>query len=151
MIAFRFHENLRGTYWMLDAPFDERAIDVALEATSLPLHKLARERKARLRGRASLEKLASDVAVDGTLEFRVKDERRLRYELAITCDDGRTLRLRGDKDLGRWFAPAEAVSTVPASLYDDAGKEIGRAVVRWDVRSEGGALLKSFRLRFALT
>jgi len=151
VIAFRFREHLRGIYWMLDAPLDERAIDVTLEATSLPVHKLPRERIARLRGRASLERLAHDVAVDGTLEFRIKDEQRLRYEVTFGCDDGRRLRLRGDKDLARWFAPAEAVSTVPASLYDETGKELGRAVVRWDVRSEGGALLKSFRLRFALS
>ena len=150
MIGFRFREHLRGTFWMLDAPFDERAIDIALEATSPPLHKIARDKKAKLRGRAELERTAHDVPVEGTLCFRWRDERVLRYEIAFTTDDGRHLRLRGDKDLGRWFAPGEAVSTLPASLYDEHGRELGRAVVRWDVRSEAAPLLKSFRLRFAL-
>ena len=151
MIAFRFREHLRGTFWMLDAPLDERAIDLVLEATSLPLRAFARERKARLKGRAALERTAHDVPVEGTLTFRLRDEQCVRYEVTFTTDDGRRLRLRGDKDLGRWYAPADAVSTLPASLYDENGREVGRAVVRWDVRAEAGTLLKSFRLRLALS
>src|SRR6185436_6799634 len=116
MIAFRFREHLRGTFWLLDAPFDERAIDMTLEAQSLPVHKFARDQTARLRGRVTLERLAADVAVDGTLKFRFKGgEQRLRYDVGFTADDGKRLRIRGDKDLARWYAPGEAVSTVAAS------------------------------------
>jgi hypothetical protein len=38
------------------------------------------------------------------------------------------------------------MTVLPASLYDEAGEELARATLRFDVRSDLGRWLKSFRL-----
>jgi hypothetical protein len=38
------------------------------------------------------------------------------------------------------------VTTLPATLFDDGGQEIGRATLRFDVRQDWWPFLRSFRL-----
>jgi hypothetical protein len=44
----------------------------------------------------------------------------------------------------------DTMTTLPASLYDAAGKEIARAVLRFDVRSDLKSFLRSFRPRMTM-
>jgi hypothetical protein len=140
-----FRETMRGTLWLLDAPTQERAVDVTLEARSDDLRGLARDQTFRLRGTVDVEGLATHADAGGTLVFKLATERRLPYRVRFRGDDGRSYELSGQKE---WLpvSPIESVTTLPASLYDEDGQEIGRATLRFDLRVDGWHFLTSFRL-----
>lgn len=140
-----FRETMRGTLWRLDAPTQERAVDVTLEARADNLRELARDRTFRLRGTVDVEGMATRAAAEGTLVFKLATEQRLPYRVRFRGDDGRSYELSGQKE---WLAvaPVASMTTLPASLYDEGGQEIGRATLRFDLRVEGWHFLRSFRL-----
>jgi hypothetical protein len=86
------------------------------------------------------------VPVYGTLTMRLFDEKRIPYDLSFEGDDGRTYRLRGQRDFFMHDA-VDSLTILPASLYDDTGGEVARALLRFDPKTELGPFLKSFRPR----
>ena len=142
--SLSFRETMRGTLWRLDAPTDERAVDVTLEARTGDLRDIPGDRTFRLRGTVDVEGLATRAEAEGTLVFKLATERRLPYRVRFRGDDGRAYELSGQKE---WLpvAPLESVTTLPATLYDDAGQEIGRATLRFDVRQEWWHFVRSLR------
>ena len=82
----------------------------------------------------------------GTLGLKLLDERRLPYDFSFTANDGRDYRFHGQKDV-TVIALHDTMTTLPASLYDASGAEIGRAVLRFDVRSDLRSFLKSWKLQ----
>jgi len=147
MVGFRFRETMRGTYYLFDAPLDERAIEFSLVVRSRGLRRFARDRVASITGEVTLEKIATRRPLDGTLGLHL-DERRLPYEFTFQADDGTPYRFRGQKEY-TLLSPAESVSTLPASLYDVDGREVGRSVVRFDLRADTSRFVKSFRLELS--
>jgi hypothetical protein len=145
-LGVSFRETLRGSYWRLDAPTEERALDVVIDARTPSLAELRRDRVFLLCGHVTAEGLAVGAVAEGTLVFKLIHERRFPYRVRFRGDDGRRYELSGQKE---WmpFAPIESVTTLPASLYDADGQEIGRATLRFDVRNEVIGLLRSLRVR----
>jgi hypothetical protein len=141
-----FRETLSGSYWLLDEPTDERAIELSLEIYTPDLRRFATNKTWRLRGTLDADRLASRSAVRGTILFKLFDERRLPYRLAFTGDDGKRYELSGQKEWSG-LAPVESITLLPASLYDEAGEELGRATLRFDLRSDWARWMKSFRIR----
>jgi hypothetical protein len=45
------------------------------------------------------------------------------------------------------IALADTMTTLPASIYDSAGREIARAVLRFDMRGSLATFLRSWRMR----
>ena len=101
--------------------------------------RFARDKTWRIRGTLDAERLATRSDAEGTLVFKLIDERRLPYRLRFRGDDGRFYELSGQKE---WLgvAPLESMTTLPASLYDDAGEEIARATLRFDLTRGLGAV-----------
>ncbi len=149
MIGFGFAETMRGSYYRLDNPTDERAIEFTLQVSVNGIRKFAADQMASIEGVVRAEGLAAEAALRGTLGFQLASERRLPYDFTFTGDDGATYRFRGQKDV-MLMALADSMSTLPASLYDASGKEIGRATVRFDLRSDLGRFVRSFRPRLTL-
>ena len=143
--GFSFRETMSGSYWRLDAPTDEKAIAFRIEARAADLRRFARDKTWHITGTIDAEGLATARALDGTLVFKLVDERRLPYRFRFTGDDGRPYELSGQKEYSG-LAPLESLTLLPASLYDEAGEEIARATLRFDARSDLGRWLKSFRL-----
>jgi hypothetical protein len=143
--GFSFRETMSGAYWRLDAPTDERAIAFTIEARAADVLRFARDKTCQVRGTIDAEELASGREVTGTLVLRLVDERRLPYRLAFRGDDGRSYELSGQKE---WtgVSPVRSLTTLPATLYDDRGEEVGRAILRFDWRSNLGEWLRSFRV-----
>jgi hypothetical protein len=142
--GFAFRETMRGAYYLLADPTNERPMSFSISVRAKGLRAFARDPVATIQGQVSLEGFASDKALDGTLAFRLHDQRRLVYEFRFVGDDGQTYRFRGQKD---WtpLAPLESFTTLPGSLYDGSSKEIGRATVHFDLRGDFKKLLRSFR------
>ena len=81
---------------------------------------------------------------------KLSDEKRIPYDLTFEGDDGRTYRLRGQRDFFVHDA-VDSLTILPASLFDEAGVEVGRAVLRFDPKNDLGALVKSFRPRMRIS
>ena len=149
MIGFGFAETMRGNYYRLDDPTSEHAIEFTLDVKVNGIRKFAKDQMATIVGTVRAEGLAQEAPLTGTLGLKVVSERRLPYDFTFKGDDGETYRFRGQKDV-MLIALADTMTTLPASLYDSTGKEIGRATVRFDMRSDLGRFLLSFRPKLAI-
>ncbi|MGD0674252.1 MAG: hypothetical protein ABSC94_02460 [Polyangiaceae bacterium] len=134
-MAPSFREWLTGSYWRLDAPTEERAMNVDLEGRAADLLSALRDRTWSLSGTIDAERLASARPVAGFLYNRLLDERRIPYRFAFSGDDGRRYELSGQKEWNA-MAPFESVTLLAASIYDDAGEEVARATLRFDLRAD---------------
>jgi hypothetical protein len=143
--GFSFRETMSGSYWRLETPTDERAIAFTIDARAADLRRFARDKTWRITGTVDAEGLATRQALEGTLAFRLLDERRLPYRFQFVGDDGKDYELSGQKEWSG-LAPIESMTLLPASLYDADGAELARATLRFDLRSDLGSWMKSFRI-----
>jgi hypothetical protein len=144
--GFQFKETMRGSYHLLADPADERAIEFTIVSKAKDLRRFARDKTCAIEGDVQVEKLASKRPLSGTLGLLLLDERRLPYRFTFTGDDDKTYELRGQKD---WtpMAPIDSMTTLPASIYDELGEEIGRATLRFDLRHDLAKFLRSWKLK----
>jgi hypothetical protein len=143
-LGFAFAETMRGNYYLLADPTDERAMSFTLRAKAADFATFAHDPVAHIEGRVVLEGFADDVPLQGSLAFRV-NQKRLTYDFAFAGNDAKPYRFRGQKDFTP-LAIIESFTTLSASLYDEGRREIGRATLRFDLRSDLRKLLRSFRL-----
>ena len=143
MAGLRFQETLRGGFHFLDDPAAELPVDLSVEIRLDGLRRFAKERTGTVRGHLTIEGFA-DGPFDGTVGLAVVAQRRLPYDFSFVASAGKTYRFRGEKAF-TIFELAEPVTLLPMSLYDEAGKEVGRATVRFDVRSDLKKALRSLR------
>ena len=143
--GFSFSETMSGSYWRLETPTEERAIAFTIVARARSIRRFARDKTWSITGTVDAEGLASKRPLEGTLAFRLIDERRLPYRFTFTGDDGRGYELSGQKEWSG-LAPIESMTLLPASLYDADGGELARATLRFDLRSDLGRWMKSFRI-----
>jgi hypothetical protein len=143
--GFSFRETMSGSYWLLSAPTDERALTFKIEVRAGDVRRFVRDRTWRITGTVDAEGLATRRPLEGTLQFKLLDERRLPYRFTFVGDDGATYELSGQKE---WsvLSPVDSMTLLPASLYDSGGKELARAKLRFDWRSDIGRFMKSFRV-----
>lgn len=146
-LGFSFRETMRGNYYLLADPTDERAMSFTVAVHAQGLASFAQSPVARIEGNVTLDGFAADVPLDGTLAFRVHDQRRLIYDFAFKNDEQRPHRFRGQKDITP-FALLESFTTLPGTIYEGSNREIGRATLRFDLRSDFRKLLRSFRLSY---
>jgi hypothetical protein len=142
-----FREWLTGSYWRLDAPTEELAIGIDLRAFSPDVRAIARERVWQLSGTIDAEQLAAKSAVIGTLSLKRLDEGRIPYRFTFRGDDGRSYEFSGHKEWNG-LAPLESVTLLAASVYDEAGEEVARATLRFDIRADAWRWLRNLRLSF---
>jgi hypothetical protein len=148
MIGFQFRETMRGTYHMLDAPLDDRAIEFTIGAKVDGIRQFVKDKTATIEGEVVAEGFAERRPLRGTLGLKLLDERRLPYEFTFRADDGKDYLFRGQKDVSM-IALAESMSILPASIYDKSGAELGRCTLRFDMRGDLVKFLKSWKMLFA--
>jgi hypothetical protein len=152
-LGFEMKESFSGSYYRLDEPLRDHAMRISLRLGVDGMRRFLRERKVDAVGTIFAEQLAErrpeGAALHGTLTMKLFDEKRIPYDLAFEGDDGRTWRLRGQRDFFVHDA-VDSLTILPASLYDDAGLEVGRALLRFDPKTELPALVRSFRPRVRL-
>jgi hypothetical protein len=138
-MGFRFRERMRGKLHFLSEPLVEHDITVEIAAHLRDLRKPI----ASVTGRITVEKLADNDTVQGTVGLGTLHERRIPYDLHF----GDHLRLVGEKDM-RWLAPVETYATLPFTIIEgpDAWKEIARGKLRFDVRHDWRLLVRSLRV-----
>ena len=148
--GFELRESFSGSYYRLDDPLRDHAVRVSLRLGVDGMRRFFRERKVDAVGTIFAEQLAErdpdGVPLQGSLTMKLFDQKRIPYDLTFEGDDGRIHRLRGQRDFFVHDA-IDSLTLLPASLYDDTGLEIGRAIMRFDPKTELPALMRSFRPR----
>ena len=149
-LGFELKESLSGSYYRLDEPLIDRALRISLRLDVDGMRRFLRQRKIVAEGTLFAEGLAErapeGVPVWGSLTMKLFDEKRIPYDLTFEGDDGRTYRLRGQRDFFAHDA-VDSLTILPASLYDDANVETARALLRFDPKTELPLLVRSFRPR----
>lgn len=145
-LGFSFEERMSGSYHLLASQLDERAIAFTLTARVAGARQFLRDKLARIQGEVNVEGFADASPLAGTLALKLLDERRLTYDFTFPANDGKTYRFHGQKDV-TLIALIDTMTTLPASLYDAAGREVARAVLRFDTRGELATFLRSWRMR----
>ena len=148
MFGFELAEAMTGSWHSFADPLVDRVVRIKLRLFVDGLRRFARSRTVGAEGVIHADGLAenggSGRTITGEIRWRLLDENRVPYALSFQGDDGKTYRLRGQRDFFVHNAIG-SLTTMTASLYDDADLEIGRAVVDFEPKMELPALLKSFR------
>ena len=149
-LGFELQESFSGSYYRLDEPLRDHAKQISLRLGVNGLRRFLRERKVEAVGTLFAEQLAerlpNGVPIRGSLTMKLFDEKRIPYDLTFEGDDGKSYRLRGQRDFFVHDA-MDSLTILPLSLYDEAGIEMGRALLRFDPKTELPVMLKSFRPR----
>jgi hypothetical protein len=145
MIGLTFRERMAGTWHRLEAPTLERPIEFDLQARVPHVTELLGNTVAQVKGRVVAEGLTGGADFEGTLGLgALVRERRLPYRFAFRADDGRTYRFDGAKEVSLMDLP-RSMTVLPAYIFDDQGEEVGRAVLRFDLRGDLLKFLRSWR------
>ena len=147
-VGLLFRETFRGSFHRLDEPLAERAADLHLVVHLDDWMLLAKERQARVDGSLTLEGIADRREVQGTVRFRLRAEKRIPYDLEFVGDDGKRYRLRGQRE-PHPVSPLEVITNLRFSIYGEDDQELGRGLVRCDLRSDLKRTLASVRVRLA--
>jgi hypothetical protein len=146
-LGFSFQETMSGTYHLLSDPLVERSIAFSLGARVAGMRRFLKDKLATIDGEVQNEGYADKAPLSGTLCLKLLEERRLTYDFAFRANDGEGYRFHGQKDVAIIALP-QTMTTLPASLYDATGKEIARAVLRFDLHESLRPFLRSWRPRY---
>lgn len=144
MTALVFWETMTGAYRLAEDD-RERPMSFTIGVRSLPLLRFLRRPLTDIRGEVDAVGFADHRPLEGTLLLDGLVGRELVYDFTFPANDGRRCRFLGRKDLSRGTL-AEAMTTLPGQLLDESGAELGRALLRFDLRTDLLSFLASFRL-----
>ena len=142
--GFQFQETMSGTYTLTGAADSPRRISFKSRVTAPDALRHLRDGMAELEGTLEMEGFADDVPLAGTIEISPLRKRLIRYEFSFVGNDGRPYRFAGQKDL-KLFDLIGSWTNLPASLFDQAGKEVGQVRVKFDLLNDLLPMLVSFR------
>jgi hypothetical protein len=144
--AVRFAETMDGS-WQPGAGADRQRLRFEVTADSASLLGLLRTGELALHGVLDAAGLASARPCAGTLELRpLSSPHALRYRLGFAGDDGHGYQFVGEKRLAL-HQLVDAMTTLPGRLLDERGDEVGRCLLRFDLRRQLLPFLRSFSLQ----
>lgn len=129
--GFRFRETMAGTYRRASDDHDRHiAFTVDVRAPSILEH--LRDRRAIITGRITAEGLCHNAPADGDMVLDPVLGRIITYDVHFRADDGMGYRLYGQKDVD-FFHFTKTMTTLPATLESDDGREHARALLLFDL------------------
>ena len=147
MIGFGFHEIMEGSVERVGERFD-RPFRFEVEVSTPKL--IARVAMCDAEGHLRIDGLAKNARATGRLEMSPVIERRIRYVLDFTGDDGKRYQFDGSKRIARVGAlPGkllESWTTLPGLVTEDSGALWGRALLRFHVQRDLKQLVGSMRV-----
>lgn len=144
MFGFQLAESMTGSWHSFEEPLVDKVVHISLTLTVDGLRRFALKRSIQAEGTISADGLATGRTVTGAIRWRLITENRVPYELEFRGDDEKLYRFRGQRDFFIHNAIG-SLTTMSASLYDVADREIGRAVLHFEPKLELPALVRSFR------
>jgi hypothetical protein len=144
MIGFSFDEVMEGSVQRDDERFD-RPFRFELRVRAPNVLGFAGTAVGEATGHARLDGLAKEAPARGRIELSPFRGRRIRYVFDFRGDDGATYTFDGHKTIGG-AAFQRGWTTLPGEVRRADGSVWARAVLRFSLRHQLAALLKSFRL-----
>ncbi len=147
MIGFGFHEIMEGSIERVGERFD-RPFRFEVDVSTPKL--IARVAMCDAEGWLRIDGLAKNAAAKGRLEMSPLVERRIRYVLDFTGDDGKRYQFDGSKRIARFGAlPRKLLkswTTLPGTVVDESGELWGRASLRFHLGRDLKNLVGSMRI-----
>jgi len=149
-LGVRFVLPLRGHFHLFASPLDDRALDCELSFSFHGMRRSVLHREGTVEGRITAERLARGRKVAGEVTYREAGEGQALVTARFTCDGdghahvGEEMTLRGFVEILP-VAPLVTATTMPFSLYSAHDRELGRGVLRFDLRGDGLSALRSLR------
>ncbi len=147
MIGFGFHEIMEGSIERVGERFD-RPFRFEVEVSTPKL--IAKVAMCDAEGFLRIDGLAKNARATGRLEMSPLIERRIRYVLDFTGDDGVGYQFDGSKKIARFGALPHTLlkswTTLPGTVKDDRGELWGRALLRFHLRRDLRQLIGSMRI-----
>jgi hypothetical protein len=145
MIGLTFRETMSGGYHLSTAPGDDRPMHFTLRAQAPSLRSLLGTALFEIQGSVYAERFAEHRPLRGSLHIDPLRGKVLVYMFDFEADDGARYSFQGRKTLGAGDL-IQAMTVLPGGIFSAAGKEVGRALLRFDLRSDLLKFLRSFRL-----
>jgi len=137
---------MAGSFHLLSAPEVERPMSFTIRARARSILSFLRRPEVEIEGEVDAEGFADHRRLSGTLGLDVIRTGTLPYAFRFTSNDGKACVFSGQKTITAREL-AHSMTVLPGSLLDESGAEIGRALLRFDLRSDLIKFLLSFRLR----
>lgn len=145
MIGLTFRETMSGGYHLTLSPGVERPMSFTIQVSISSIRSLLRSPVFTIEGSVFAEGLAEHRPLRGTLTIDPVRAKLLVYIFELEADDGSLLVFQGRKTLSEGDV-LHAMTVLPGGIFDGAGREVGRALLRFDLRSDLLKFLGSFRL-----
>lgn len=144
MAGFEFYETMAGSFRLHDDARDRR-MSFTIRARSFTWASFLRRPEVDIEGEVDAEGFADHRHLRGTLGMDPLRTRILPYAFRFSDNGGAPHTFAGKKTIraGRLL---ESMTVLPGSILDAGGRAVGEALLRFDVRSDLGRFLKSFRL-----
>jgi hypothetical protein len=144
MVGFGFHEIMEGSIERTGERFD-RPFRFEVEVSTPKL--IARVAMCDAQGTLRIDGLAKNAHATGRLELSPLVERRIRYVLDFTGDDGERYQFDGSKRIARFGALPHTLlkswTTLPGVVTDSRSAVWGRALLHFHLRRDLRGLLSS--------
>ena len=136
---------MAGSFHLLSAPEVERPMSFTIRARARSILSFLRRPEVEIEGEVDAEGFADHRRLSGTLGLDVIRTGTLPYAFRFTSNDGKACVFSGQKTITAREL-AHSMTVLPGSLLDESGAEIGRALLRFDLRSDLIKFITSFRL-----
>ena len=140
-----FNETMSGTYEPIDAPGEKHPFKFTIDVHAPSLFRHLRNGKAELAGTVEAPPLTESSHLTGQITIRPIGGRFIRYEFEFVGDDGKRYTFAGQKDI-EWLDLLRTWTTLPGEIRDGE-RVVATCDTRFDLKGDGVAFLRSFRLR----
>ncbi len=145
MIGLTFRETMSGGYHLSSAPDQDRPMHFTVRASLPSVRSVLGAPVFSIDGEVFAQGFAEHRVLHGTLKIDPLREKVIAYDFDFEGDDGERYAFRGKKTLSEGNLVV-AMTVLPGGIHDAGGAEVGRALLRFDLRSDIVKFLRSFRL-----
>jgi hypothetical protein len=142
--GFEFHETMSGSF-RLHGEQRDRPMSFTVRARSPRWRSFLRRREVEIEGEIDAEGFADHRYLRGTLGMDALVTRTLPYAFRFTANDGGDYSFTGEKTI-HVANMVESMTVLPGAILDAEGREIGGALLRFDLRADLARFLRSFKL-----
>jgi len=144
MSGFEFYETMVGSF-RLHGEAHDRPMSFTLRCRSPRWFKFLARPEVEIEGEVDAEGFADHRYLRGTLGMDPIRTRTLPYAFRFTGNDGAAYAFAGKKTLHA-MSMVESMTVLPGAILDAAGAPVAEALLRFDLRSDLGRFLRSFKL-----
>lgn len=144
MAGFEFYETMVGSF-RLQGDARDRPMSFTLRCRSPRWLRFLARPEVEIEGEVDAEGFADHRHLRGTLGMDALRTRTLPYAFRFVANDGKEYTFAGQKTLHA-LRMVESMTVLPGAILDAAGARVGEALLRFDLRSDLGRFLRSFKL-----